>query len=414
MDFYSIHKSFIRRLHNSYRKNKDDIWALISGIYPSYVYRRKEELPESDIPIFAFHSVENTYFEQQIKYLSENGYRTLRADELYEVIIGNKRPSGKTVVLTFDDGRGSLWSTAYPLLKKYGLCAIGFIVTNNISNRKDHYPNLEDVWNGECSLQEIQLRDSIEPYCSWQEIATMHKSGVIDFQSHTTYHHTIFVSDKIIDFINPSFSPSIMHDDLNPIVRIEGKDIIPRHLEWGRPIYQSAPAMSGKRRYVEDQDFAQACINFVKNGGGIDFFRRPGWRKKLNSLMRDSKKQYGQLGYLQRIEETYKEIRQDLQQSKITIEQRLDKQVKHLCFPWYVGSKLAVKASAEVGYCCNYWGIMGRRAINSPDTNPFYLARMSDDYILTLPGSQRIALYKMFKEKFIRIYNKKSRNKILS
>jgi hypothetical protein len=203
--------------------------------------------------------------------------------------------------------------------------------------------------------------------------------------------------------------PSPLHDDINPVIRVQGKDIIPRHLEWGRPIYRSAPAMSGKRRYIEDQDFSQACIHFVEKSGGIDFFKRPGWRKKLNHLVRDAIKQNGQLGYLQRMDETYKEIRQDLKQSKITIEQRLDKQVKHLCFPWYIGSELAVKASEEVGYCCNYWGFIGRRAINSQDTNPFYLARMSDDYILTLPGDQRKTLYKILKEKFVRIHNNKSR-----
>jgi hypothetical protein len=402
-----MYRGIKRSIQNSYRKNKDDIRAITLGIYPRYVYRRVEELPEGDIPIFVFHSVEEEYFEEQIKYLSENGYKTLRADELHEIIIGNRKCSGKTVVLTFDDGRGSLWSTAYPLLKKYGLCAISFIVPYSITDRLEYHPNLEDVWNGTCSLEEIRLRDSIEPFCSWEEIKRMHKSEIIDFQSHTTYHHTIFISDKIIDFINPSFRPSPMHDDINPVVRIQGKDVIPLDLEWGRPIYQSAPAVSGKRRYVEDQDLSQACINFVKNNGGIDFFRRPRWRKTMNDLIRDYRRRYHQLGHLQRLEETYQEIHQDLSHSKLTIEQRLNKQVKHLCYPWYVGSELAVKASRDVGYSCSYWGILGRRAVNRPGTNPYYLARINDDYILALPGDGRIPLHKLLARKVARVYKEK-------
>jgi hypothetical protein len=381
-------------------------------MYPSYVYRRTEKLPKGDIPIFVFHSVEKEYFEEQINYLSENDYQTIKADELHEIVIGRKKPLDKTVVLTFDDGRGSLWSTAYPLLKKHGLHAISFIVPHNISDKSEYYPNLDDAWNGKCNIQEIENRVLKEPFCTWDEITTMHRSGTIDFQSHTTYHHTIFINDRIVDFVNPSFRPSPLSSDMNPVVRIQDKDFVLRNLEWGRPIYQSAPAMSGKRRYIEDQELSQACISFVDDNGDVFYFDRPRWRKALSNLVRDFAKKNPQSGHCQTLEETYDEIRQDLWQSKTTIEQRLDKQVKHLCFPWYEGSKLAVKASREVGYSCNYWGILNRRAINGPGTNPYYLARINDDYILALPGNKRMSLYSLLSKKTARIYRKKSRSEI--
>jgi hypothetical protein len=356
--------------------------------------------------------VEKEYFEEQLNYLSENDYHTVKADELHDIIIGRKKPSDKTVVLTFDDGRGCLWSTAYPLLKKYGLHAISFIVPHNISDKSEYYPNLEDVWNSKCNIQEIENRVLKEPFCTWDEITTMHRSGTIDFQSHTTYHHTIFINDRIVDFVNPSFRPSPLSSDMNPVVRIQDKDFVLRNLEWGRPIYQSAPAMSGKRRYIEDQKLSQACISFVDDNGDVLYFDRPRWRKALSNLVRDFAKKNPQSGHCQTLEETYDEIRQDLWQSKTTIEQRLDKQVKHLCFPWYEGSKLAVKASSEVGYSCNYWGILNRRAINGPGTNPYYLARINDDYILALPGNKRMSLYSLLRKKTARIYSKKSRSQI--
>jgi len=57
-----------------------------------------------------------------------NNYRTLKADELHDLITEKKKYKKKIVALTFDGGLRSLWSVAYPILKKYGLNAISFIV----------------------------------------------------------------------------------------------------------------------------------------------------------------------------------------------------------------------------------------------------------------------------------------------
>ena len=79
-----------RKIFDSYRKNKDDFRALLLGIYPKFVYRRVDKIQAGEIPIFTFHSVEPKYFEYQLRYLAENNYRTLKADELYNIIIGKK------------------------------------------------------------------------------------------------------------------------------------------------------------------------------------------------------------------------------------------------------------------------------------------------------------------------------------
>ncbi len=104
------------------------------------------------IPIFIYHSVrpyyageskiQNQYditpelFEQQLKYLHDNGYTTITLDELaMDMKHGALPPATKPVVLTFDDGWHNQYAYAFPLLKKYGATATFFIYTNSIGKR---------------------------------------------------------------------------------------------------------------------------------------------------------------------------------------------------------------------------------------------------------------------------------------
>ena len=69
------------------------------------------------IPVFLFHRVEPTQFENLLKFLSRNDYRSLICEELYSYL-KYRNNFGKAVCLTFDDGRLNNWSVVFPLLKK--------------------------------------------------------------------------------------------------------------------------------------------------------------------------------------------------------------------------------------------------------------------------------------------------------
>ena len=407
--YCKVKRKLKRKLQTIYRKNKDDLRALILGIYPQFVYKNIHKLEETDIPIFVFHSVTPEYFEHQMQYLSENNYRTLKSDELYDTITGNIRPKPKSIVLTFDDGRASLWTTAYPILKKFGLFAICFLLPSYIKNSKTLFPTLENVWSGNVDCSEIEKRELKEPLCSWQEISHMHASGVVDFQSHTSFHHSIFVSSTIVDFLNPDFEPSFLNSDLNPVVRVQGKDSVLDNFDWGRPIYEWAPAMSSRKRYIEDECLSLECIRWVQRNGSISFFQKPDWRKELSGCVADYVNRNGKSERYLSADERYSEIYQDLYQSKLAIEVKLNKEVRHLCYPWFVGSDLSVQASKDAGYVCNYWGILKRRTTNPVGVNPYYLARISDEYLLTLPGKGRNSLFQVLTDKIRRI-NRQKRN----
>ena len=144
--------------------------------------------------------------------LVNNNYHTIKADELYDIITGKRKIKNRTVVLAFDDGDSSLWTTAYPILNKYGFFAICFILPFRVKEKLNHSPNLEDVWVGKSNYRAIEDREKKTALCTWGEIQKMHESGVIDFRSHTSYHHSIYISDTIIDFVNPKWTPSFLNN----------------------------------------------------------------------------------------------------------------------------------------------------------------------------------------------------------
>jgi hypothetical protein len=382
----------IKAMH---RKNIEDFSAIVFGRYPRFVYRRIDALGRNEVPIFVFHSVFPDFFERQMNYLAQNSYRTLTADKLYKVITGVCGPKDKAVAITFDDGTKSLWTTAFPILKKYGFRATCFIVPHWIKPGAGENTRVQNCWEGGVACDAIVRKELDDPLCSWDEIKTMQESGVIDFQSHTSYHHSVFTSSKLVGFVNPELMPSFLNSDLNPVIHAGGKNCYRRSIDLGQPVYEYAPAMKAKKRYLEDEKLAHKCTTFVKDRGGLLFFRRSNWKRHLIDRYQDYKKKNLLQHRYQSAEERYEEIRNDLLYSKNVIEEKLRKKVTHLCYPWYAGSDWAVKASQEVGYLSNHWGILNGKTVNHVGQDPMYMYRINDEYIFSLPGKGRIPLSKI-------------------
>jgi peptidoglycan/xylan/chitin deacetylase (PgdA/CDA1 family) len=75
-------------------------------------------------------------FEEQLRYLKENGYRVIPLSEFQEFVTYSRSIPPKSVVITLDDGYQSIYEIAYPILKKYGFTATLFIYTNFIGSAK--------------------------------------------------------------------------------------------------------------------------------------------------------------------------------------------------------------------------------------------------------------------------------------
>ena len=98
------------------------------------------------IPILVYHRfsedcssplcVSRRLFEDQMRYLKENGFRVISPDELLDFLRYKQGLPRKSVLITMDDGYRSVYKIAYPILKKYGFTATLFIYTNFVGVSK--------------------------------------------------------------------------------------------------------------------------------------------------------------------------------------------------------------------------------------------------------------------------------------
>ena len=89
------------------------------------------------VPILCYHRFERScdsplcmpaeIFEQQLRYLKENGYRVIGPEELADFLDYRKPIPKNAVMISIDDGYSSVYDVAYPILKKYGFTATLFI-----------------------------------------------------------------------------------------------------------------------------------------------------------------------------------------------------------------------------------------------------------------------------------------------
>jgi peptidoglycan/xylan/chitin deacetylase (PgdA/CDA1 family) len=81
------------------------------------------------------------WFDEQAKYLTQNGYTIITLEELVSVINGEGKLPPKPVILTFDDGYRDFYTDVFPILKKYNLKATNFIFPNVLDKK-----NNMDTW----------------------------------------------------------------------------------------------------------------------------------------------------------------------------------------------------------------------------------------------------------------------------
>ncbi|WP_180996339.1 polysaccharide deacetylase family protein, partial [Campylobacter concisus] len=88
-------------------------------------------------------------FRSHMKFLAENGYKTLSINEFIAYKKGKLEVPKKSVCITFDDGWMDNYVYAYPIVKEFGLKANLFIVTGWIeAAQKSHEISRGPLLNG--------------------------------------------------------------------------------------------------------------------------------------------------------------------------------------------------------------------------------------------------------------------------
>ncbi len=197
-----------------------------------------------------------------------------------------------------------------------------------------------------------------------------------------------------------------MLSNFNPLIINDGVEVLLNNPAWGLPIYEYDSNLSAETRYIENERVSHACLEYVKNNGGINFFKETNWKKQLKDIFKSNQSYYEKERKFQTSEERSEDIKKDLLESKQEIEKKLNKTVSHLCYPWYRGNDLSVEISKKVGYKSNFWGIINNSTTNRIGDNPYYIKRINENYIYTLPGRNRKSLFEIQRDKIVTLIRK--------
>jgi len=365
--------------------------------YPAFV--TGGPLRRGEVPVFVFHSLEPVSFERKLRHLADNGYAALSADE-YMDLLSERRPCReKAVLLTFDDGRGSLWTIGAPLLRRYGMRGVVFLVPGRMESRPGPLsPTWNDVATGQADAGQILAREAgPRALLSWEEVDALSHDGVFEFQSHTHRHARIHVAPRLAGFLAPGFRHGYAAMDV-PLLASGGRDLLPHEAPLGSPLLVSAPRTSEALRFHEDEAFRSRCVDAVAQAGGEAFFSRPGWERELRRLAAATAVR----GRTETAAEREDAIRAELVRSKLAIEERTGRQVRHLCYPWHAWGPTARRLAAEAGYAAAYCGKLPGVPLTRPGGDPLAIVRIGEDYLELLPGGGRSSLTEVLRRKWTR------------
>lgn len=128
---------------------------------PVLLYHHVKPLEEAKKAGHAQLTVDVDYFDSQMKYLVDNGYQTISADELADSLINKQTIPGKPILVTLDDGYLDTYTYAFQIAKKYNITLNVMISTGLLNN------------NG---------------YMNWDQVKEMEKSGLVHNYNHTWSH----------------------------------------------------------------------------------------------------------------------------------------------------------------------------------------------------------------------------------
>ncbi len=156
-----------------------------------------------NVPVLMYHHVHPTksplnvqpaMFEEQLAALSKAGYRSLTMRQFADYMNGQPVPD-KSVLITFDDGYLNNYTYAYPLLKKYGMTGVIFVVTGWVGEGEVR-PRMDNAGEAELppyyvheeSKRLVAAGETDKVIVRWSELQEMDASGIMQVHCHTHTH----------------------------------------------------------------------------------------------------------------------------------------------------------------------------------------------------------------------------------
>ena len=346
--------------------------------YPPFLFGFPQR--RSLTPVFVYHEVDPKQFEADLRFLSDNRYRTLTPGEF--LASDGRVPSA--VLLTFDDARRNFWDVAFPLLQQFGARATVFAPTYWIA-ASDGTEASDPERSGAAGM-----------FMNWEQLRACVHSGLVDVQAHGHRHALVHTSSRLVGFASPGLAAR--HHIYDWPMRWEGGRDRSGVPPFGTPVCEAEPLLSARCRVVEDEHAAQACRDLVAASGGEAFFRRAGAVALLRQAYADAIRDGGPA---RRVEGPEFEalVRAEFERSSELLREQLGRAPAFFAYPWMLGSDLSLGIAADVGIHAVFGvGFDFRRArqLSGPVAA---FGRLKGDWLRFLPGRGRLRLREVVPEK---------------
>jgi len=133
------------------------------------------EIADKSKTLDATYAVTPSNFEQQINWLMKNGYNFISVDDILKYRKDKKALPPKAVLITFDDGYSSIYTNAYPILKKYKIPSVVALVGSWLVEK-------EKVNFGGNIIERKE-------FLSQEQLKEMVASGLVEIASHSYAMH---------------------------------------------------------------------------------------------------------------------------------------------------------------------------------------------------------------------------------
>jgi hypothetical protein len=326
--------------------------------YPAWI--RSAHLNPGDIPVFYYHNISTKRLERELRYLQRNSYSTVTADEYYECMTQLKRQHQRLVMITFDDGLIGLFDTVFPLLRQFNMKAVVYIVPDWIEK---------------------------PGFITWDYITTMHRSGLVDFQSHSMSHRAIYIKPHIEDFFPGEFYTKSYHLLPLNLVNVGIPDFY-----RGMPIYTATSRLSDQPRFFPDGEVERFCFQSIGQHNQSKRLWTHNWKSHLLRALKQSGLPDRATGHYESAAEQREAIQAEIYHSRSTIEDRLvGKQVRHFAYPWHIGGRLSAEVLRNGGFWTCAGGLSDPPGVKAMASQLLPVRRVNLDFLRCLPGTGRLS-----------------------
>ncbi len=136
---------------------------------PVVMYHHVQPLDMSDLLGHKALTLDSTIFDEQMQYLSDQGYKALAAEDLVNALETRQPLPEKSIIITIDDGYDDNYTYAFMSAKKHHMI-MNFMIPTGLIGKSG--------------------------YMNWDHLKEMHANPYVRIYNHTTSHAPLGLIDK--------------------------------------------------------------------------------------------------------------------------------------------------------------------------------------------------------------------------